>query len=144
MKTPRELILERHQHAEAKLKGIRADDLAAYAREPVAQHGRKPGGSSRLAWLVREFWQESLWPWRRAWLGMAALWLVILAVNMAGKEPHRNTLAAAPSPSPEIMTALREQKQLMVQLLESPPPLTLVRPRTPGPRSERRQTVVLI
>ena len=139
MKTPRELILERHRTAEAQLEKIRPEDLAAYALGSLAQPVSERCATSWLAWGVGEFWRESLRPWRRAWLGMGALWLVILAVNMAGKNPHRNFLAAAPSPSPEVRTALREQKELMVQLLEPSGPVILSRPETPGPRSERRQ-----
>ena len=40
MKTPRELILERHQSAEAKLKAIRAEDLAACTRSAAAGERR--------------------------------------------------------------------------------------------------------
>jgi hypothetical protein len=142
MKTPRELILERHRNAEAQLEKIRAEDLAAYVLGWPAQPVSERCATSRLARGIAEFWQESLRPWRKAWLGMAALWLIILAVNLAGKEPHRNSFASAPSPSPEVRTALREQKELMVQLLEPSGPVILSRPKTPGPRSERRQMVL--
>ncbi len=160
MKTPRELILEKHQAADAKLRAIRAEELAAFVKAPARGHScpQQRGTEGELPqfstlWRVREllrtgmsarrFWEEAVWPLRRVWLGMASLWLVILAFNLAAREPHRIAIASMPPPPPEVMTALREQKQLMVQMLETSNPPTLLRPKTPGPRSERRQTLVL-
>jgi hypothetical protein len=78
-------------------------------------------------------------PYRRVWAGLAAVWLVILGVNLATvTETRPVTLAKMPPPSPEALTVLREQKQMMAQLLgplASPPAL----PGIPGPRSERRE-----
>ena len=42
MNTPREIILARHQSAEAKLKGIRAEDLAACARSAAEPGLQRP------------------------------------------------------------------------------------------------------
>lgn len=135
MKTPRELILERHQSADAKLKAIRAEDLAACARSAVEPSRQRPPAFDLSAAATR-FWQEALWPWRRAWLGLAALWLVILAVSLATGEVPAFAAAKPSQPTPEVLAALRQQQQLLTQLLgtEAPPPVA--RPRLPGPRSE--------
>ena len=93
MKTPRELILERHQSAEAKLKAIRAEDLAACARSARqrravnAQPTFEPCGHRR-----DRLWQEALWPWRRVWIGVAAIWLVILALEPGHRRHAPNRL----------------------------------------------------
>jgi hypothetical protein len=135
MKTPREVILERHQSAEAKLKDIRAENLAACARsavEPSVQ--RRP--SFDLSAAAARFCQEALWPWRQVWIGVAASWLVILAVSLATGEMPAFVAAKPARLTPEVLAALRQQQQLLTQLLgtETPPPVA--RPRLPGPRSE--------
>ena len=68
MKTPRELIIERHRTAEAKLKAIRAEDLAAYARA-AAEPSRQRRASFSFAVIARGLWMEVLQPWRRVWIG---------------------------------------------------------------------------
>lgn len=134
MKTPRELILERHQSAEAKLKSIRAEDLAAYARLTAETKGGHPSPLS-LAVIAQHFWQETLWPWRRVWAGVAASWLVILGLGLAtGDTP--GTAAIKPArPDPEVLAVLRQQEQLLTQLLGTEAPQPGLRPRTPGPHS---------
>ena len=170
MKTIRELILERHQSAEAKLKGIRAEDLAACTRSAaVSSTDREPSrlaaapGSSGFAsslaplyalragtargpgswpkalfclWTAAvKFWQEALWPWRRAWIGIAASWVFILGFSLGAGEAPRTASARPPQPDPEVRVVLREQKQLLTQLLGTGEPPLVSRLQTPGPRS---------
>lgn len=134
MKTPRELILERHQAAEAKLKAIRADDLAVCARlaaQPSPQRRR----AFNLSTAAR-FWQETFWPWRRAWTGMAAIWVFILAFTLAFRETPRAASARPPRPDPEVLAVLQEQKELLTQLLGPGVPPLISHLRAPSPRSE--------
>ena len=128
MKTPRELILERHQAAEAKLEAIRAADLAAEARGQ-----RQP--SLSLAAIARKFWLEALWPWRRVWIGLAASWLFILGLNLATGDIPRTASAKPPRPGPEVLAVLQQQEQLLTQLLGRGTQPHASRPRAPGPRS---------
>jgi hypothetical protein len=134
MKTIRELILERHQSAEAKLKGIRAEDLAACTQSgaPAIRQGSSTAG---LATTAVRFWREALWPWRRAWIGIAAAWAFILAFSLAAGEAPRTASARPPRPDPEVRAVLREQKQLLTQLLGSGAPPLVSNLRMPGPRS---------
>ncbi len=134
MKTPREIILARHQSAEAKLKAIRAEDLAACARS-AGETGRQSTPAFDLMTAVVRIWQEALWPWRRAWLGMAAIWVAILAFGLAARDTSSTTSASPPRPDPEVLAVLREQKQLLAQLL-GPEALPLIlQLQIPGPRS---------
>jgi len=131
MKTPREIILERHQSAEAKLAEIRQEDLAASVRQ-------SPNGCPEetvAAMVVLKFWRESIWPFRRGWLGLTAVWIVIAAANFNTRET-RSTRAAT-QPNQAVLAALQDQRRLMVQLLESAVPTPASSPKPPGPRSER-------
>ena len=134
MKTPRELILERHQSAETKLKAIRAEDLAACTRSAAQASSQRPPAFDFSTAVVR-FWQETFWPWRRAWIGMAAIWIFILGFSMAGGEAPRTASTKPYRPDPEALAVLQEQKHLLTQLLGPATPPLVSHLRIPGSRS---------
>ena len=138
MKTPRQLILERHRSAEARLETIRAEDLAACTQTSVASDRRRLQPFFSLSYTVMKLWQESLWPWRRAWTGMAVVWLVLLALNLTIDKRAEMAGHKAARPSPELLAALREQRQLLLQWFEPSAPPPLSPRRLPGPRSEQQ------
>jgi hypothetical protein len=127
MKTPRELLLERHKAASPKLDALRAAALPD-RRQP-----------STLNSQPAPWWREWLWPCPRAWAALAAVWVVLFLVN-SSERPSRTELArhsARPQmPAPWLA---EEQWRLMAELslLNEPPP----KPRppaaaTPQPRSD--------
>ncbi|MGD0349184.1 MAG: hypothetical protein ABSB84_02555 [Verrucomicrobiota bacterium] len=132
MKTPREILLKRHQAAEPSLDAIRKGALANLARAQNRQSS--PGPLDFLRGFFREY--------RRHFAAMSAIWLVVVLLNLnAG---HSAGLAATiprgKIPSPQIILAsLRENRR---QLLEMIQPLESRDAATPGPvrrqpRSER-------
>jgi hypothetical protein len=146
MKTPRELILERHRAIESRLERIRPEELAAQAREAMASTAHlDPVSQEAGFWAVaREFWMESIRPWRRAWIGMAAAWIVILVSFAATHDMPQTARVKVSPPSPELMAALREQRQMMLQLFETSVPARPVESKIPGPRSEQRIAIYFI
>ncbi len=140
MKTPRELILERHRAIESRLDRIRPEELAAQARAALASTAHpSPTRQETGLWAVaREFWMESIRPWRRAWIGMAAAWIVILVAFAATHDTPQMARVKVSPPSPELMAALREQRQMMLQLFEPAASVRPVESKIPGPRSEQR------
>ena len=132
MKTPREIILDRHRAAEEKLNAISAQDLAAYAqtstiKEPDSSTGR----------LAARFWHEAIWPWRRAWAGFAAVWLGIVALHFASGDSPSSTISEAARANPQVIVVLEQQKQLLAQLL-GPVSAPKETRSQPAPRSESR------
>jgi len=125
----------------------RAEILTAAKAVSDTQHATRNTQSllSTLTFqcVAMKLWQELIWPCRRLWLGMAAIWLVVLAVNMATNEEPKIAASQMPPPTPEMVAALREQKQLLVQLRDpvasSPTPPAIA----PRPRSEKRETIML-
>jgi anti-sigma factor RsiW len=94
--------------------------------------------------ICLNLWREIICPSRRIWLGLAATWLVLLAVN-ARLSDHPVQMAALHSSSPsEIMQSWEEQTRVLAELTQpamlhsapaNPPPAPAEAPR---PRSERK------
>jgi hypothetical protein len=57
-----------------------------------------------------------LWPSPRAWAGLAAVWVVIFAVNFATRDKSPVVSRATP-PSPEVIAELRQQQRLLAELI---------------------------
>jgi hypothetical protein len=147
MKTPREILLERHQSAEPKLDRMWAETLAPAVaavcdrRESGVKRGvgahRAPlqGLLFTVGWNL---WRELIWPSRRIWAGLAVAWLLILGLNMASSEPASRVVSKAEPRSGEELRAFIEQRRLLAQLTDAlPEPANTRKPNPPGPRSDR-------
>jgi hypothetical protein len=139
MKTPRELLLEKHRPAEAKLAALRGEDLAALARLSSTAPPRPVRLGSRLSGAAANFWRDAIQPWSRVWAGVAAVWVAILTVNLVSADRPAPNRHASAKPDAQAQMVLAEQKQLLAQLLESTAPPPTARPRSTGPRSDLRR-----
>lgn len=103
------------------------------ATEPRSPHSSQSWGSV--------FWRELVWPCRHAWTGMAALWFVMLWINVGSSDHRQATMNARSAPAAEVWQALEERRRLLAELV--PPALSQPaeppRQNGPRPRSERRQ-----
>ncbi|MEY4918382.1 MAG: hypothetical protein RL616_2295 [Verrucomicrobiota bacterium] len=134
MKTPREVLLAHHQAAAPKLDAIRQSTVAA-----MTGH-RSTANSTATTTLFQTLWQELILPSRRLWSGLATVWLLILAVNLAQHDPSSADKMVASAPA---MMSFREQQRWMTELfadrsmpVEAEPPKTF----SPKPRTEKFQT----
>jgi len=135
MKTPREILLERHRSASARLDAVRANAIAALPQSKEETRERK--------WL-RHFglmiWKELFWPCRRAWTGMAALWIALWVINSMSS-PDTVTVKTPRSLASTQVQTLQEQRRMLAELIPPPPPkIPPAEPprRNPPPRSQRR------
>jgi anti-sigma factor RsiW len=81
-------------------------------------------------------WQASRW----AWAGLAAMWVGILALNLAAREPGAPLVAGQELPSAsEMGFALKQKQLLMAGLTVTSEPAPADRPKAalPSPRSDR-------
>ena len=146
MKTPREILLKRHAPAQTRLDAI---------REQVVKEQFMPGSAPERAdmlespseirprnelWgeLGRQVWRELIWPCRRAWCSLGAVWVAILTLNSLTTEPdpasNRDSLLQVQS----LLRFMREQHRLAAELSESFPTSAAAEPSlVPGPRSDR-------
>jgi hypothetical protein len=83
-----------------------------------------------------------LWPHPKAWGGLAALWLLVLGLNFASREPARSEVARpAIPPSPQMRALLQQQEQLFAELIgpAEKPVADRPKPVAPQPHSQRRE-----
>ncbi len=107
---------------------------AAASGQAVAEE-RSPAKSPVSSWLTG--W---LWPSPRAWAGLAAAWLVVLALDLASREPSPGEWARRAAPvSAESREMLREQGELLAELVGPRHSAEAIKPALAQPRSQRRE-----
>jgi hypothetical protein len=86
-----------------------------------------------------------LWPHPMAWTGLAAVWLVILGINLATRDATARVARHAAPVSPQVFMAFQEQERLLSELIgpSEPPATEPPPPHPPRPRSEGRRGMVM-
>lgn len=116
MKTPREILLEQHRAAESKLDALRQKALNIVADDKQgARRKRKIFNPLKLPSLV---WRELILVYPRVWSGLAAIWLVIFALQFASRDASPAIAKNSPPPSPEMLAAIQNQKRLLAEMLQ--------------------------
>ena len=143
MKTPREILLTHHRQAEPKLDHIRRKILTRLTTPASAEAWTTaPSPRGQILVALKKTWMELLWPSRRAWAGMAVLWLIVMAANLEMKTTVGGPPGTRPAPVRELAQGLQEQRRLLSELLQTPKSALAEPPRhNPRPRSERQLTV---
>jgi len=138
MKTPRELLTERHRNMRPKLDAMRQKVITAMPSSGKVDAAHRRWSEDRsIGAVLTKVWQQLIWPSRRAWAGMAVIWLVVLGANVGMHGASRGTPSRGSTSSRDIAQALHEQQRLLAELLPTEaPPMRAARPK-PGPRSQR-------
>jgi hypothetical protein len=127
MKTIRETILHRHQAAQPQLDALRRAALV-------------PLTPARPRRFAQAAWEELFWNCRRAWLGIAAIWVAIFILQ-TGEESTRGSRATATNSDPASWRmAVAEQQRLRQELQEGIPAPAAAEPgskASTAPRSQR-------
>jgi len=140
MKTPREILFARHQSAAPKLDAIRCEVVAGLNHQGT----KAKSGATHLVSLClggfNKIWLELVWPCRRIWAGLAAVWILIFAVNFSQRDPSELMARKTPPPSPEMILTFRQQDILLAELIGQNETQAAEPPKTfsPRPSSERR------
>lgn len=143
---------------EENMSGLKMDDFEQrLQRQPLRQvptawreeilAAAEAAGSPRLSTLesrpLSSWWRELLWPCPQAWAGLAAVWLVILAVNFSLRDETHTVARNSPPPSPELIMALRQQERLLTEMIgpRETPATERPKPFQPQPRSELQNEI---
>ena len=144
MKTPRQLLFERHRAAEPKLDAIRQEAVTSLAKSLEVSSKTRPSASRSRHSLS---WRDLLLSFRWHLAGLSAGWLLICGFNFAAAD-HSETVAQRP-PSRETLLAWRENERLLAELLgaiqsQPPDPAEPRNTAAPQPRSERKRERVAV
>ena len=80
-----------------------------------------------------------LWPNPQAWVGLAAVWVLIFAVNLSTRDTSPAVAEKNSQPSSEVVVELRQQRLLLAELMGPRDKSDADRSKSlvPQPRSER-------
>jgi hypothetical protein len=139
MKTPREILLSRHQAATPKLDAIRRSVVIQLNNQETKEQSFPASLVASLLGGSNKLWLELVWPCRRIWTGLAAVWFLLAIVNFSQRDSSQVHLAKTSSPAAMTMTFRDQQKILNELFADRSLPAEAVRPRifSPKPRTEK-------
>jgi hypothetical protein len=111
----------------------RADILSA------AERASRPKPQASFLSTFNHQLTTLFWPHPKAWAGLAAVWVLILAVDFSTRDTSPRIAEKSLPPSPEVIVELKKQQRLFAELMGSREPLDADQQKTfsPKPRSER-------
>lgn len=118
--------------------GWRQDILSAASQAQPLRKSATIQKDSLFSVLNRRI-SSWLWPHPVAWAGLAAIWILIFAVNISIRDKTPMVVEKATPPSPEMLAELRQQQRMLVELIGVSDAGDADRPKVigPAPRSER-------
>ena len=125
-----------------------SEHASSVLRSSTAEGGRTthhaPPSPSLLSTINSQL-STLLWPHPTAWAGLAAVWLLILGVNLVTREATLVVAKRAAPASPQVFMAFQEQERLLSELLgpRETPVADQPKPVQPGPRSELRHRLLM-
>jgi hypothetical protein len=137
MKTPRDILLARHQSVTPKLDGIR--------HEAVNSQFHQRSFAAAISDFLGMLWRELILPSRRIWTGLAAIWILIFVANVSMRG-HSEIKMANSSPTREMILTYRQQEQLLTELIgpNDPPVAEPQKKYSPRPASQRPIGIITV
>lgn len=125
---------------EIQLQRLRPRPIPARWRDEILEAARRATDLQTAAPVARpeSWWRGLLWPCPQAWLALAGVWVVIVLLDAASREPAPRALASkgAPDSAPQSLAALRERRRLLSEWMGPVEAVEPAPPREPRPRSE--------
>jgi len=148
MKTPREVLFERHQSAQPKLDAVRQEALMAVGESSAEVRPREsvsepcaPKWTAALHPAERPGLRELLLSFQWHLVGMSAIWLLVVLLNLDHSPTLAPNIVKENIPSPQrLLTSLRENRRQLLELIEPP----VVEPAPVPPRRSELQAASLM
>ncbi len=118
------------------LRGVPEEWRESILRTALA--GSAPGSPAYGQFL--DWCRTLLWPYPKAWAGLAAVWVLIIGMHLVARSDSPSPIQfAAQPPSAQWQAAFAEQQALYTELLPRPEVSRIPRPPPAAerPRSER-------
>ena len=92
MKTPREILLNRHREQTAQLDALRIEVIGTLRSNPAPDDRAVPAG------FLVQAWRELFVRYRRTWLALGTVWCALGALHVSIDAPESSGLAAGTLP----------------------------------------------
>ena len=118
--------------------GWRTEILESVRDAQAARHAPRITHQSFLSTFNLQL-STLLWPHPKAWAGLAAVWILIFAVNLSTRDTSPAVAEKLSRPSSEVVVELRQQRLLLAELIGPRDKSDANRSKLPvsQPRSER-------
>ena len=144
MKTPRDILFARHQAAVPKLDAIRRSVVIQLNNQETKEQSFPASLVASLLGCSNKLWLELVWPCRRIWTGLAAVWVLLAIVNFSQRDGSQVHLAKSTTPAAMTMTFRDQQKMLNELFADRSLPAEAARPRIFSPKPRTETTKLLI
>jgi hypothetical protein len=136
------------QHCQPQNQSYRSFTFGHRSGLKAALRGSVKMCPTLAAWCLgrsNKLWLELVWPCRRIWTGLAAVWILIFIVNLSLRD-NVSRATGKPARSGEMIMSLQAQQRWMNELMaDSSAPPEADRPRNvaPKPRTEKIGTATV-
>jgi len=138
-------LLEQHRSAAPKLDAIRREVVEELNNQETKEQSRPASLVASLLGCSNKLWLELIWPCRRIWTGLAAVWVLLFIVDFSQRD-NVSGVTGKPARSGEVIMSLQAQQRWMNELLadrSAPPETDRSRNFAPKPRSETLGTATV-
>ena len=143
MKTPREILLARHQTAAPRLDAIRREVVRELNHKETKEQSWLEASVASLLGCPKTIWRELILPSRRVWTGLAAVWVLVFAINLSQRDTVSG-VTGKPVRSQAVMMSWQAQQRWMNELLAdraATPDAARPKNLSPKPRTETNETM---
>lgn len=137
------MMNEESEQFEQRLKGQPLRQIPAEWRAEILAAAQTTSRTTPRASFLSTFNHQLsalLWPHPKAWAGLAAVWICILALNFSTRDKSPVMAEKNSPPSPEMVAELKKQQRLFAELMGANEPRVADRQKIfPKPRSERAE-----
>ncbi|HTL57576.1 MAG TPA: hypothetical protein VL361_17960 [Candidatus Limnocylindrales bacterium] len=129
-----------HQQPLRKLPAEWRNDILS-AANAATEGGYAPRvvSARRPVSSLKAYLAVLLWPSPKAWVGLAAVWVLLITVNHTAKDSSESIASSGAEATSGMIMAWKEQQRILTELIQ-PAKTASIQPSrqpAPSPRSER-------